>query len=117
MSNHRSTTNQPSNQVGAAKMYQEPHSVEDIRYFIEGYVLHHKSQRHSPRTIEFHTDRLGRFVWFLEHQGYPTALEQITTNHLRHFLIYLAEQKEGRWGSNQAMANHPMSQSTIHSYA
>lgn len=117
MSNQRSTTKFPSNQYNPLSPSPQPHSITDIRYFIEGYGLHHKSRRHSPHTISFYTDRLQRLVWFLEHEGYPTALPDITSNHLRHFLIYLSEQSQGRWDSSQYMANRPLAQASIHSYA
>jgi integrase/recombinase XerC len=133
VSNHLSTSKNTSNQSRPYNSFNPlnvnsrshvnglmPSSIEairDIRYFIEGYVLHHKSQRHSPHTITFHTDRLNRLAWFLEQENYPTALEAITPNALRHFLIYISEQKVGRWGSDQKLANRPMSKATIHSYA
>jgi integrase/recombinase XerD len=117
MSNQRSTSKYPSNQYSPLRTSQQSYDITDIRYFIEGYVLHHKSRRHSPHTIAFYVDRLSRLVWFLEHEGYATALPDISPLYLRHFMVYLSEQKEGRWNSTQHLANRPLSQSSIHSYA
>jgi site-specific recombinase XerD len=121
MSNLYSTGNLPSNQFGPSDTPPRPSSnqwdIDDVRYFMEGFILHQKSRRHSPDTIKFYIDRLGRLPWFLDHQGYPTRLTEITTNHLRHFLIYLSEQEHGRWGSTNHAANHPLAQSSIHAYA
>ncbi len=93
------------------------YSPDDIRYYIYGYILHHRSQRHSPKTIAACKERLSRFVWFLQKEGYPTELQHITPNHIRHFLIYLDETKEGRWDSSHPLANRPLSQNSIHTYA
>jgi site-specific recombinase XerD len=117
MSKQRSTPKYTSNQHRASTSPHPRHDITDIRYFVEGYVLHHKSRRHSPHTIVFYTDRLGRLIWFLEHENYPTTLPDITSHHLRHFLVYIAEQRESRWDSRQHMANRPLSQASIHSYA
>jgi hypothetical protein len=54
MSNQRSTTKFASNQQAPLTPSFERTGITDIRYFIEGYVLHHKSHRHSPHTVEFH---------------------------------------------------------------
>jgi site-specific recombinase XerD len=91
--------------------------LDSIHYFIDGFLLKHRSQRHSPRTIDFYRENLQRFVWFLERQLYPTALPDITANHIRHFFIYLNESNEHRWGSDRWGANKPLSPSTIHGYA
>lgn len=117
MSNQRSTTKFTSNLYAPPPPSSERPDITDIRYFIEGYVLHHKSRRHSPHTIEFYTDRLGRLAWFLEHEGYPTTLPDISPSHLRAFMVYLSEQEEGRWDSPNHQANRPLMQSSIHSYA
>jgi integrase/recombinase XerD len=89
--------------------------LESIHYFIDGFLLKHRSQRHSPRTVEFYKEHLSRFVWFLEHEAYPSTLDSITPNHIRHFLIYLSQQK--RWESSAWNANKPLSARTIHAYA
>jgi len=59
MSNQRSTTKYPSNQHGSPTTSPHQHGITDIRYFIEGYVLHHKSRVSSAHTITFYTDRLA----------------------------------------------------------
>ena len=120
MSNHHSTRSNHELSENSQRNLQtsiSPTGIEDIRYFIQGFVLHQKSRRLSPHTINFYTDRLPRFIWFLEQQGYPTVLAEIKANHLRHFLIYLSEQKSGRWNSSQTQANRPLAQSTIHGFA
>jgi site-specific recombinase XerD len=114
-----STRHLPSQTRSNQSIPNNPRSygVEDIRYYIDGFILHHKSQRHAPVTIVNHRERLGRFVWFLEQNGYPTELSAITPNHIRHFLTYLTETNEGRWGSTKGRANSPLTPNSIHTYA
>jgi hypothetical protein len=116
ISNQRSTANFTSNQHAPHILAPERPGITDIRYFIEGYVLHHGSRR-SPRIIEFYTDRLSRLAWFLECEGCPTTLPEISPFHLRAFMVYLSEQKQGRWESSNHQADRPLTQSSIHSYA
>lgn len=40
-----------------------------IRTTIEEYIFDHKSQNHSPKTIEWHTLALGNLAAYLEKQG------------------------------------------------
>jgi hypothetical protein len=117
MSNQRSTTKFASNQHAPYTLSSERPGITGIRYFIEGYVLHHMSRRHSPHTIEFYTDRLGRRAWFLEHEDYPTTLPDMAPWHPRGVMVHLSEQKQGRWESSNHQADRPLTQSSIHSYA
>jgi site-specific recombinase XerD len=123
MSNHHLPTQTRSNQFApkttsnAAPNNPQTYGVEDIRYYIDGFILHHRSQQHSQATITSYKYRLRNFVWFQEQNGYPTELEAITPNHIRHFLSYLAETKSGRWDSSNPRANAPLTQASIHTYA
>jgi integrase/recombinase XerD len=91
--------------------------LESINYYIDGFLLKHRSQRHSPKTIRFYAECLRRFLWFLEHEDYPIALQEITPNHIRHFLIYISECNKERWGSTRPGANRPLSPASIHAFA
>jgi integrase/recombinase XerD len=116
MSNQHSSYTGSNQLVGATNKAPKPYGIEDIRYFVDVYVLHHKSQQHSPKTISTCIDRLGKFVWFLQHKGYPLTLEEITPAHIRAFFVYLHEQSHERWGSSNHSANKPISQSTANAY-
>lgn len=123
MSNYHSSTGKWSNQAAqrthspSPQPPQEPYATEHVRYYIEGFLLYQRSRRHSPHTISTYRDRLPKFAWFLEHEGYPTELTSITPNHIRHFFVYLTEQKAGRWGSGNRGAQKPLHKNTIHGYA
>ena len=62
-----------------------------IRVTIEEYILDHKSQNHSPKTIEWHTLALGNLADYLETQG-VTEVEQIERVHLLGWLNALSTQ-------------------------
>jgi hypothetical protein len=47
-----------------------------IRATIEEYILGHRSQNYSPKTIEWHTLALGNFAAFLAKKG-VTCVEDI----------------------------------------
>lgn len=56
---------------------------------VEEYILDHRSQNHSPKTIEWHTISLSSFADFLAKQG-VTCVEQIERTHVLAWLMHLA---------------------------
>src|SRR5260370_31236843 len=56
-------------------------ALRDLRVTIEEYILDHRSQNHSPKTIEWHTLSLGNFANFLEKKD-VTCVEQIERVHI-----------------------------------
>ena len=63
-------------------------ALRDLRVTIEEYILDHRSQNHSPKTIEWHTLSLGNFANFLEKKD-VTCVEQIERVHILAWLSYL----------------------------
>lgn len=61
----------------------------DLRLTIEEYILDHRSQNHSHKTIEWHTISLGSFADFLEKKDI-ICVEQIERVHVLAWLTYLA---------------------------
>src|SRR5512142_132443 len=59
-----------------------------LRATIEEYILDHRSQNHSPKTIEWHTLALSNFAAFLEKQG-VTFIEDIERVHVLSWLTNL----------------------------
>src|SRR5690349_14538980 len=115
MSRKQLTLNEPAN----LKQHPSPKTppLDSIHYFIDGFLLKHLSQRQPPSTVKFYKENLAKFVWFLEQEEYPVTLEDLTPNHIRHFLIYLQEQTEGRWGSTNWNANKPLAPASVHAFA
>ncbi len=62
-----------------------------LRATIEEYILDHRSQNHSPKTIEWHTLALGNFAAFLEKKG-VTSVEDIERVHILSWLTHLASE-------------------------
>jgi site-specific recombinase XerD len=66
-------------------------SLRPIRSTIDEYILDHKSQNHSPKTIEWHTLALGNLADFLEKQEI-TCVEQIERVHILSWLNALSNE-------------------------
>src|SRR5579872_6534136 len=66
-----------------------------VRSCIDEYILDHKSQNHSPKTIEWHTLSLGKLAVFLEKQQI-TFVEDIERVHLLSWLSELGTQPGAR---------------------
>ena len=60
-----------------------------LRATIEEYLLDHRSQNHSPKTLEWHMLALGNFADFLEKQGI-TSIEDIERVHVLSWLTYMS---------------------------
>jgi integrase/recombinase XerC len=98
--------------------YKEKKGAPDsVPYYVDAFLLAQRAQRHSSHTLAFYSKYLNYFLWFLEHEGFPTALQDISSNHIRLFFVYLHEQNTGRWGSSHPGANRPLSAHGIHAFA
>ncbi len=60
-----------------------------LESLINGFKLSCQAEGKSPRTVEWYIAFLMRFHRFLEANGFPTDLYQITRNHIRAFVLYL----------------------------
>jgi integrase/recombinase XerD len=118
MSNKHATRIERSNQ-GAPKG-SAPAPVVDsasLAYYLDGFLLDQRAQRHSPATISFYQRYVKHFLWFLDQRGYPTRLADITPSHLRAFLIYLQEETGGRWGKHDTVTSRPLRPAAVHAFA
>lgn len=62
---------------------------------IDAYLI---SRRHlSPHTQDYYHNCLHNFRWYVKKAGWPEAAEEITRQHIREFLNYIAESPR-RWG-------------------
>jgi len=66
-----------------------------VRSCIDEYILDHRSQNHSPKTIEWHTLSLGKLADYLEKQGI-TSIEEIEKVHLLGWLSALGKEPGAR---------------------
>src|SRR4030043_667920 len=68
-----------------------------LKSLVNGFVLTKQTEGKSPRTVEFSSENLKRFLWYASRQGWSDDIRMVTQWHVREFLGYLANEK-GRWG-------------------
>ena len=60
-----------------------------LEYLIQGFQLSCQAEGKSPRTVEWYTAFLLRFLKFLQSNSLPTILGYIDKGHIREFIRYL----------------------------
>ena len=85
-------------------------SVLELGNLIQGFKLCCQTEGKSPKTIEWYTTFLYRFLAFLEFSSYPTDAAQINKEIIRAFILYLqVEAKTPR-------SKKPLSSATVQGY-
>jgi len=85
-------------------------SVLELSNLIQGFKLSCQTEGKSPKTIEWYTTFLCRFLTFLEFENYPTDAAQINKEVIRAFILYLqVEAKTPR-------SKKPLSPATVQGY-
>lgn len=89
-----------------------------LRSLVNGFVLTKQTEGKSPRTVEFYSENLKRFLWYASKQDWPDDIRMLTEWSIREFLGYVATEK-CRWGlegngseTSQVKASH----ATVHHY-
>ncbi len=85
-------------------------SVLELGNLIQGFKLCCQTEGKSPKTIEWYTTFLYRFLAFLEFSNYPTDVAQINKEVIRAFILYL--QSEAR----TPRSKKPLSPATVQGY-
>ena len=67
-------------------------NVLELQNLIHGFKLSCQTEGKSPKTIEWYTSFLNRFLQFLKTGGYPTEIDKINKLHIREFILYLQQQ-------------------------
>ena len=86
-----------------------------IESAIEGYILNCRCEGKSEATIKTYQYRLTCFLWFCQMNNNPNEPQDLTPNHIRQFLWYLAS-AFNRWGGGSSSARKPASQATANHY-
>jgi site-specific recombinase XerD len=89
-----------------------------LKALARGFVLTKQTEGKSPRTVEFYSDNLRRFLWFAEQKDWPDDIRLIDEWHIREFVGYLANETS-RWGlsgNGSERAQRKVSHTTIHHY-
>ncbi|MFC1872592.1 phage integrase N-terminal SAM-like domain-containing protein [Chloroflexota bacterium] len=85
-------------------------SVLELQNLIHGFKLCCQTEGKSPKTIDWYTTFLYRFLAFLEFNNYLTDVAQINKDVIRSFILYLqVEAKTPR-------SKKPLSPATIQGY-
>jgi len=82
----------------------------DLKNLIEGFKLSCQTENKSPKTIEWYTCFLERFLRFLQLNIHPTRVNDIDKNHIRSFILYLQQQ------AKTPHTDKPLSSSTVQGY-
>lgn len=90
----------------------------DIKRLVDEYAVWHEVSGHSPKTISWYRWILDTFRTWLERNGYPTMVEELTISHARGFL-QAEQQREQTCAGNAFRPPQPgkLSDRTIHGYA
>jgi site-specific recombinase XerD len=88
--------------------------TKTLTMLVDDYLVGHRSEGHSPKTLEWHSTALHLLLRFLDQEGIsdPLALE---TMHLRRWVVWLGSPESAivRKGRTVIM---PRSKRTIHTY-
>ncbi|MFC1964937.1 tyrosine-type recombinase/integrase [Chloroflexota bacterium] len=79
-------------------------SVLELQNLIQGFKLSCQTEGKSPKTIEWYTSFLNRFLHFFKDNDYPTSLSRIDKNSIRAFILYL--QQEARTPHSNKTLSH-----------
>jgi integrase/recombinase XerD len=85
-------------------------SESDLRNLIEGFRLSCQTENKSPKTIEWYTCFLLRFLQFLQTNNQPTCVKDISKDHIRSFVLHLQQ------GAKTPHTGQPLSSSTVQGY-
>jgi site-specific recombinase XerD len=89
-----------------------------LKSLINGFVLTKQTDGKSPRTVEFYSDNLKRFLWYSLKKQWPDDIRMISEWDIRDFLGYVANETN-RWGlvgNGSEPAQRKVSQATVHHY-
>jgi len=85
-------------------------SVYELENLIDGFKLSCQTEGKSPRTIEWYSSFLSRFVCFLKFKEFPTDIGMLGKNHVKAFILYLQTEVKTPF-------NHkPLSSSSVQGY-
>jgi hypothetical protein len=93
-------------------------SVTSLEEPIDGFRLYSLAEGKAPKTIGWYIQKPVYLRQYLEDEGLPTDVTQITINHLRTFIVHL--QTEVRLGQNnpyRPAIDKPLSPRTVAGYA
>jgi site-specific recombinase XerD len=92
--------------------------ITDLNTLIEGFRLYCLAEGKQPTTIRWYMGKLNIFQRYLKDHDLPTDASQITTTHLRQFLVYLKTQvRADEHNPHKPARDEGLSPQTIQGYA
>ncbi len=85
---------------------------------VSGFVLTKQTEGKSPRTVEFYSENLRRFLWYAQQAEWSDDIRLVTEWQIREFLGYVANEK-CRWGlqgNGSETSQRKASFTTVHHY-
>jgi len=64
-----------------------------LKSLVNGFVLTRQTDGLIPRTVEFYSENLKRFLWYASKQDWSDDIRMLTEWHIREFLGYVANEK------------------------
>jgi len=89
-----------------------------LKSLVNGFTLTKQTDGKSPRTVEFYSENLERFLWYVSKQDWSDDIRMLTDWNIKEFPGYVANEKY-RWGlaGNGAEAcKQRTSHTTVHYY-
>ena len=89
-----------------------------IKSLVKGFVLTKQTEGKSPRTVEFYSDNLKRFLWYTQEKEWSDDIRMIKEWDIRDFLGYVANETN-RWGlsgNGSEPAKRKVTHTTVHHY-
>jgi site-specific recombinase XerD len=89
-----------------------------LKSLVAGFVLTKQTEGKSPRTVEFYSENLKRFLRYAHIQEWPDDIRMLTEWRIRKFLGYLANETN-RWeinGNGSETAKRKVTHTTVHHY-
>jgi len=89
-----------------------------LKSLVNGFVLTKQTEGKSPRTVEFYSDNLKRFLWYASKQDWSNDIRMLTEWHIREFLGYVGNER-CRWGlegNGSETSRTEVSHTTVHHY-
>lgn len=88
--------------------------IRTIASLVEEYLIVHRSEGHSPKTVEWHSTALGLLVRFLDSKA-VTNPHEFETSHLRLWVVWLGTPESMKVRPGRASVS-PRSKRTIQTY-
>lgn len=89
-----------------------------LRSLVSGFVLTKQTEGKSPRTVEFYSENLRRFLWYAQQAEWSDDVRLVTEWQISEFLGYVANEK-CRWGlqgNGSETSQRKASFTTVHHY-